>query len=196
MITYPVSQYQRIVYLIQSSYPILNATIHYRKKGMKDFIAIPAFRHDTTNAWAIDILRDTITPGEYESYIVVNDAKRQRVCPPRIPNRDSVHMFTLNESVLPCGISEQNLPKHTYPMSVQNEIFNKTGHNITHTSTYYCSIYSLNGTMIEKKEMKLQEGTYTNHDLSMLFQYDQMIGLIIQDVKGIVISTILPPYQN
>jgi hypothetical protein len=196
MITYPVSQYQRIVYLIQSSNPVLNATIHYRKKGRREFIPIPAFRHDTTHAWAIDILKDTITAGDYESYIVVNDAKRQRIYPARLPNRDSVQVFTLNESVIPCGIPEQILPKHSYPMSVENESTSQNGYSISQTGTFHCSIYSLKGALIEQKEMELQAGTYSQFHLNQLFQYDQMIGLVIQDRAGVVFTTILPPYQN
>ncbi len=196
MITYPVNQYQRIVYLIQSSNPVLNATIHYRKKGRREFIPIPAFRHDTTHAWAIDILKDTITAGDYESYIVVNDSKRQRIYPARLPNRDSVQVFNLNESVIPCGIPEQILPKHSYPMSVENESTSQNGYTISQNGIYHSSIYSLNGALIDKKEMELQAGTYTQFHLNQLFQYDQMIGLVIQDRAGVVITTILPPYQN
>jgi hypothetical protein len=141
-------------------------------------------------------MKDTITAGDYESYIVVNDAKRQRIFPARLPNRDSVHVFTLNESVIPCGIPEQILPKHTYPMSVENETNSQNGYFISQTGTYNCSIYSMKGALIEQKEMELQAGTYSQFDLHQLFQYDQLMGLVIQDRAGVVFTTILPPYQN
>jgi hypothetical protein len=126
----------------------------------------------------------------------VNDAKRQRIYPARLPNRDSVQVFTLNESVIPCGIPEQILPKHSYPMSVENESTSQNGYSISQTGTFHCSIYSLKGALIEQKEMELQAGIYSQFHLNQLFQYDQMIGLVIQDRAGVVFTTILPPYQN
>lgn len=196
MITYPVSQYQRIVYLIQSAFPVLNATIYYRKKGMKDFISLPAFKHDTTHAWAIDVLRDTLMPGEYESYIVANDAKRQRVYPARLPNRDSVFVFTINESVIACGIPEQILPKHTYPMSVEQEIVSHNHSMIPRNGLYQYEIYSMDGSLIDRKEISLQAGTYSQFQLHQLFSSDRMIGLVIKDNTGTIFTSILPPYQN
>lgn len=195
MITYAVRRFQRIVYLIQSAYPVLDATIHYRKKGMKDFIPIPAFRHDTTHAWAIDVLIDTLSPGEYESYIVVNDAKRQRMYPARLPNRDSVFTFTLDESFIPCGIPENILPKHAYPMSITEEFNTPSKNVIPKTGLYQCSIYSMNGTLIEQIDMELQAGTYSPLQLNQLFPHPRMIGIVIQDRQGTVFTQILPPYQ-
>lgn len=195
MITYSVNQYQRIVYLIQSAYPILDAKIHYRKKGMRQFIAAQAFRHDTTHAWAIDMLKDTLTSGEYESFIVVNDAKRQRVFPARLPNRDSSFTFTLNEAYIPCGIPEHILPKHSYPMSITNDIASEKGQSIPKTGIYQCSIFSMNGSLIEQKEMELQAGTYSQLQLMQLFPHNRMIGLVIQNASGTVFTSILPPFQ-
>ena len=195
MITYPIRRFQRIAYLIQSAYPILNAVIYYRKKGMKDFISLPAFKHDTTHAWAIDILIDTLTSGEYESYIEVNDAKRQRVFPARLPNRDSAFTFSLNDSFIPCGIPETILPKHTYPMSIAGDTITLKGNIIPKTGFYQCSIFSMNGSLIEHKEIELQAGTYTQLQLNQLFPHNRMIGLVIQNTSGIVFTSILPPFQ-
>jgi hypothetical protein len=81
-------------------------------------------------------------------------------------------------------------------MSVENESTSQNGYSISQNGIFQCSIYSLNGALIDKKEMELQAGTYTQFHLNQLFQYDQMIGLVIQDRSGVVITTILPPYQN
>jgi subtilisin family serine protease len=196
MITYPISQYQRIVYLIESAFPIINATIHVRKKGMREFISLPAFKHDTTNAWAIDLLKDTLDTVKYETYITVNDAKRQRVYPPRLPNRDSVHVLMVDETNIPCGIYEQDLPKHTYPMSVHDEYIANSGYVIPTTGQYQCSIYGLNGALIEQKAIELQEGNYAQHQLQQLFQYEHLIALMIQDKTQPLFTVILPPFQQ
>jgi len=196
MITYPVSQYQRIVYLIQSAYPVLGATIYYRKKGMRQFMSTPAFRHDTTHAWAIDILRDTLLPGEYESYVVAQDAKRQRTFPARLPNRDSAYVYTINESIIPCGIPEQILPKHSYPMSIQNQVVSASQYLIPRTGLYHSEIYSIHGALIDRQEIPLQAGNYSQFQLQQLFPFEHISGLIIKDQSGTIISTILPPYQN
>lgn len=194
MITYPVGQYQRIVFLAQSAYPILNMQIHVRKKGDVEYRTIAAFKYDTIHAWAIDLWKDTMQLGQYECYVTVNDTKRSRVYPPHLPNLDSSFIFTMNQTIIPCGIPEDILPKHEYPMSAEDS-FTKAGLHIQKPGAYRYQLYSINGSHIQDGVLDLAAGVYTETILKRLIGNNSLIALILFDGHQMIHSTILSPNQ-
>ena len=195
MITYPVGQYQRIVFLLQSAFPIIGADIYYRKKGDVDFQSIPAFRHDTLHSWAIDLLRDTLDNDQYECYVIAKDAKRLRMYPPILPNKERVFTFVPNDTIIPCGVPMEVLPLHSYPMTI-NETTMADGFHVPIPRSYRFQTYSLNGSLLTEHFLDLAEGTYTDSHLSKLIEYSTIVGLIVRNESGIVYSTILSPYSK
>jgi serine protease AprX len=194
MITYPVGQYQRIVFLAQSAYPIVSLNIHVRKKGDAEYRMISAFKYDTLHTWAIDMWRDTMQLGQYECYVTANDAKRSRIYPPRLPNRDSIFVFSVNDTIIPCGIPEQLLPKHEYPMST-DETITQAGLHIQKSGEYRYKLYSINGSHIHEGVLDLASGVYTETMLKQLIGNKSLVALILYDGQQLIHSTILSPNQ-
>lgn len=192
MITYPIGDYQRIVFLAQSANPILSMQIHVRKKGANTFQSIEAFRHDTLHAWAIDMLKDTMGTDKYEAYVFATDSKRQRIYPPRIPNRDTLFTFSINDSIIPCGIPGNVLPKHLYPMSI-TESKGKDGLMIDQTGEYRYQLYSLQGKVIKDGIMDLTAGLYTDSALQKLFGNTSVVALLLWNKNDVLQSIILSP---
>ncbi|MGA1277466.1 MAG: S8 family serine peptidase [Candidatus Kapaibacteriota bacterium] len=193
MITYPVEQYQRVVFLAQSAFPIMNMEMHIRKKGDLSFQSIKAYKYDTLHAWAIDMLKDTMSRGEYECFVIASDTKRERTYPPRLPNRDSVFKYSKNVSVIPCGIPEEILPKHSYPMSIAKES-KQEGLAIVKSGEYHYQLYSLNGTLLKSGSIDLINGIYSQSMLQDIFGNTSIAALVIYDQQKLIYKTVLSPF--
>lgn len=195
MITYPIGQYQRIAFLAQSAYPIMSMNIHLRRKGDVEYVTYKAFKHDTSHAWAIDIWRDTMQVGEYECYMTVSDVKRERMFPARLPNRDSVFTFSINDTIIPCGIPDHILPKHEYPMSAE-ETISHIGLQIHKPGAYRYQLYSIRGTQIQEGVLELSSGVYTSTLLSQLIGINSWVALTLYDGQQLIHTAILSPIYH
>lgn len=133
--------------------------------------------------------------GEYECYVTVNDAKRDRIFPARLPNRDSVFTFSMNDTIIPCGIPEYILPKHEYPMTAE-ETISHTGLHIDKPGAYRYQLYSIRGTQIKEGVLELSSGVYTSTILSQLIGINSWVALTLYDGQQLIHTAILSPIYH
>ncbi|MGA1249188.1 MAG: hypothetical protein ACO3YM_01695 [Candidatus Kapaibacteriota bacterium] len=96
-------------------------------------------------------------------------------------------------SVIPCGIPEEILPKHSYPMSIAKES-KQEGLAIVKSGEYHYQLYSLNGTLLKSGSIDLINGIYSQSMLQDIFGNTSIAALVIYDQQKLIYKTVLSPF--
>ena len=193
-ITYPINNRQRVACYIMSKSAIVNPKLSvYNSNRLQSYTLYPT---DTPHLFAADIPHNQIKNNTISCYVDVKDSEfRKRRYPVILPGCDSTVAISINQETYPCGIDTNLLPKHTYPMHVEEQLSTNIKDHIEVKAGEILTIYQydVQGGLIHNTSLALPEGNYSINELPQIIHINSWSALAIFKNNALLTTHIITP---
>lgn len=193
-ITYPINNRQRVACYIMSKTAIVNPKLSvYNSNRLQLYTLYPT---DTPHLFAADIPHNQIKNNTISCYVDIKDSEfRKRRYPVILPGYDSTVAISINQETYPCGIDTNLLPKHTYPMHVEEQLSTNINDHIEVKAGELLTInqYDIQGGLIHNTTLALPEGNYSINELPHIIHSSSWSALAIFKNNALLTTHIITP---
>lgn len=193
-ITYPINNRQRVACYIMSKTAIVNPKLSvYNSNRLQLYTLYPT---DTPHLFAADIPHNQIKNNTISCYVDIKDSEfRKRRYPVILPGYDSTVAISINQETYPCGIDTNLLPKHTYPMHVEEQLSTNINDHIEVKAGEILTInqYDIQGGLIHNTTLALPEGNYSINELPHIIHSSSWSALAIFKNNALLTTHIITP---
>jgi len=179
---------------IMSKSAIVNPKLSvYNSNRLQSYTLYPT---DTPHLFAADIPHNQIKNNTISCYVDIKDSEfRKRRYPVILPGYDSTVSISINQETYPCGIDTNLLPKHTYPMHVEEQLSTNIKDHIEVKAGEILTIYQydVQGGLIHNTTLALPEGNYSINELPQIIHINSWSALAIFKNNALLTTHIITP---